>query len=372
MKKKVLIVYATYGNGHKMVANYIEDGFKRKDNNLEIETIDILDYSSPFIKVASKKLFEKTMFSKIPIIWELAYKWYNNKYRSIGTKKLCYQLYDKKSLRKKIEQFNPDIVISTHYFGSMLMEKYKRDKLINSKLYTLITDYELHEFWIKAVHSEEAIIVSNNEMKDEIVKKNIPKEKIKVFGIPVSQSFSLDLDSDDLKRKFKLDSKPTVLFFGGGNNSKSSLGFFKTLLRYDKDFNIIFIAGNNLKLKNKVNELVKREKCKNIKVLGYVKNVYEYMAASDLVISKPGGLTVSECIFLRKPMLIINHNAGQEKGNYKYLVKKKYAFKASTTRKFNFYLRLIKLNPKILNMMSKRMISKKETALNQLFKLVMK
>ena len=149
MKKKILIVYATYGNGHKIVANYIKDSFKSKNKDLDIKTIDILDYSSPFIKTMSKKLFEKTMFSKIPIIWELIYKFYNNKYRSIGTKKLCYNLYDKINLRKLVSDFNPDVVISTHFFGSILMEKYKKNELINSDLYTIVTDYELHEFWIK-------------------------------------------------------------------------------------------------------------------------------------------------------------------------------------------------------------------------------
>lgn len=347
--KRILIIYATYGNGHKIVANYIKDSFKNKNKDLEIMTIDILDYCSLFINTFSKKLFEKTMFSKIPVIWELIYKFYNNKYRSIGTKKMCYRLYDKNNLRKIIKDFNPQVIISTHFFGSILIEKYKKDNLINSKLYTIITDYELHEFWTKAYKSETAIIVSNKEMKKELLQKGVPKEKVKVFGIPLSDDFNNELDKDDLRRKFKLKKQKTILFFGGGNNSNSSFIYLKKLLAYDDYFNIIFIAGNNSKLKNSVTKLVKKNKCQNVKILGYTNKVYEYMTASDLVITKPGGLTITECLYLQKPMLIINRNAGQEKGNYKYLVKNKLAIKTSNSYKFNKYLRQLAYNDKILN-----------------------
>lgn len=373
MKKKILIVYATYGNGHKIVANYIKDSFKSKNKDLDIKTIDILDYSSPFIKTMSKKIFEKTMFSKIPIIWELIYKFYNNKYRSIGTKKLCYNLYDKINLRKLVSDFNPDVVISTHFFGSILMEKYKKNELINSDLYTIVTDYELHEFWIKSMNSQKAVIVGTKEMKKEIVAKGIDKNKIKVYGIPLSQNFNNELDVKALKTKFKIDNKPTILFFGGGNNSNSSLAFFKKLVSYDDSFNTIFIAGKNSKLKTEVNKIVKDNKCKNIKVLGYVKNVYEYMAASDLVITKPGGLTVTECLFLQKPMLLINRNAGQEKGNYKFLVKNNFAIKTSHPYKFSKYLDKISHNDKILTKM-KTALKKygKKNATENLYKLIIK
>ncbi len=169
MKKRILVVYATYGNGHRIVAEYIKKSFKKKDENISVKTIDILDYSSPFIKTVSKKIFEKTMFSKIPIIWELIYKFYNNKYRSIGTKKMCYKLYDKNNLRKEVVKYKPDVVISTHYFGSMLMEKYKKEGLINSKLCTIITDYEIHEFWTQSIKSEESIFLTNKAMKNDLL-----------------------------------------------------------------------------------------------------------------------------------------------------------------------------------------------------------
>lgn len=374
MKKRILVVYATYGNGHRIVAEYIKKSFKKKDENISVKTIDILDYSSPFIKTVSKKIFEKTMFSKIPIIWELIYKFYNNKYRSIGTKKMCYKLYDKNNLRKEVVKYKPDVVISTHYFGSMLMEKYKKEGLINSKLYTIITDYEIHEFWTKSFKSEEAIIVSNKEMKNDLLKKGISRNKIKVYGIPLSDNFMQDLDIDDLKRKLKLDNdRKTILFFGGGNNSKSSLAFLKKALNYDANFNILFIAGKNKELKNKVTKLAKENNCKNIKILGYVNNVYEYMYASDLVVTKPGGLTVTECLYLHKPMLIINRNAGQEKGNYKYLVKNKFAIKTSHPYKFAKYLKEIANNDKILKNMQKALKKYgQKHALDDLFNLIMK
>ena len=112
---------------------------------------------------------------------------------------------------------------------------------------------------------------------------------------------------------------------------------------------------------------------KNIQVLGFVDGVKEYMTASDLVITKPGGLTVTECLFLKKPMLLINKSAGQEKANYKYLVKNKFALKASNPKEFGTYLTKIAKNPQILKKMSDNMgQDKKKTAIDELYSLVMK
>ena len=167
MIKKILIPYATYGNGHKVVANYIKERFEKKNPDIEIETLDILDYATPFMRKVSKGLFEKTMFAKNPIIWELIYRFYNHKFRSLGMRKLCYHLFDNAKMRSKIEEYNPDIIISTHFFASILASKYLKNNLIQSKLYTVITDYEVHEVWTKSFKYEEAIIVSNKEMSKE-------------------------------------------------------------------------------------------------------------------------------------------------------------------------------------------------------------
>ena len=373
MKKTVLVLYATYGNGHRMVANYIKEYFNKLDD-INVEIVDLLDYASPFAKKATLKLFEKTMFVKLPIIWEILYKFYDNKYRSIGIRKVCYKLFDKDRLRKKINSLNPDVIISTHYFGSIMAAKYKKEGLIDSKLYTIITDYEIHEFWIKSYKYEETIVVSTKEMRKDLISRNIPKEKIKVFGIPISDNFDLDLDKADLKRKYKVDNdKITILFFGGGNNSTSCLPFFKKLVMNSKNFNIIFIAGNNHDIKQKAMRVAKDYRTSNIKILGYVNNVYEYMMASDLIISKPGGLTVSECLFLQKPMLIINRNAGQEKGNYKYLVKNGYAIKASTPKKFLKYINILDNNHKFIEKMTKNLIKRnKKSSIDELYKLICK
>ncbi len=374
MIKKILVPYATYGNGHKVVAYYIKEKFATKNPDIEIETLDILDYATPFMRKVSKGIFEKTMFAKHPFAWEWIYRFYNHKFRSLGIRNLCYHLFDNDKLRKKVQEFNPDIIISTHFFASILASRYIRYGLIDSKLYTIITDYEVHEVWTKAKNVEEAIIVSNKEMRHDLIEKGVPKNKIKVFGIPLSDAFCEDLDIKACKKKLKLDNgKKTILFFGGGNNSSVSLPFLEKLITGDYDFNIVFISGKNTELKKKVSELVKRHASSNVQVLGFVDGVKEYMAASDLVITKPGGLTVTECLFLQKPMLLINKSAGQEKANYKFLVKNKYALKASNPKEFGIYLDKISNNPHILEVMSENMgKEKKKKSIDELYNLVMK
>ena len=372
MKKKVLILYATYGNGHKVVADNIYNYLSSK--KVEAKKIDILDYIFPPTKILSKTFFEKTMFSKIPIIWHCVYKFYNNKVCSLGSRQFCYQLFDKKKLRRQIKDFNPDIIISSHFFASMLASRYIKSGLTKAKLYTIITDFKIHEFWTKSFKEENAIIVSSKQMQKELIEKGVPKNKIKIYGIPVAWQFYEKKDINSLKKKYNIsNNKITILFFGGGNNSLSSLPFLKKLIASNLNYQVFFITGNNKRLKIQAEKAVLEAQNQNIQVLGFCDSVDEYMSCSDLVITKPGGLTVSECLALKKPMLLINYSAGQEKDNYKYLVENNYAIKTSNPHKFEKVLKEIFTNPHILKSMQRSLkLKEHQNSLASLIKLILK
>ena len=111
-------MYASYGTGHKKIAEYIETYFKN-NGNYEIENIDILKFSTPFLGKFSQKTFEKINFS-IPYLWDILYNAFNRKLYLLTPKNLMLPLFNNKTLKRKIIEFNPDLVISTHFFSSQM------------------------------------------------------------------------------------------------------------------------------------------------------------------------------------------------------------------------------------------------------------
>ena len=334
MKKRILIPYATYGSGHKSTALYIKDYFENT-GEYECLTIDLINYSFPVVGKISKNCSEFLM-TKMPVLWSLLYFAFENKLSSYITKDLSLSIFNNKKLIKDIQDFDPDITIATHFFGSDLINKYNKKGITNSKLVTVVTDYKSHDYWLKVIRGTDAIIVSSFEERLHLLKKGYRNSQIHTTGIPILPNYE-NLDESKLRKKFKVNNgKKTVLFFvGGGNGSLLNLVYLKELLKNNYDCNILFIAGRNKKAYNKAQEYVKHYNSKNTYVYGFVTNVNEFYTVCDFVITKPGGLQVTECLFFEKPMLLVKGNGGQEIENRRFLCKNKYARWAKNRVSFN-------------------------------------
>ena len=238
-------------------------------------------------------------------------------------------LFNNSYLKKKILDFNPDLVISTHYFCSTIISKFKNKNLIDSKLITIVTDYEAHEFWLENEKCEDFIILGNSLEKRELIKKGFDKKKIKDIGIPLSDEFNKKIyNKEKTLRKYKLDvSKKTLVFFCSRGRITSS--YVKELVKHQLNYNILIITGNNSKLRTQLKELIKQFGLSDAKILGYVNNIPELLNIADLIVTKPGGATVTECLYFNVPMLFIGKHSGQEKANARYLVGQKCALSVS-------------------------------------------
>lgn len=328
MGKKVLIIYAPYGSGHKSIADKINNYFL-ENSDLEVKVLDVAKYSN-FLGKASIKIFDvfiKHSFHKtFSFIYDLA----NNKFASLSQMKLVKKLFDNQKLRDEIVSFNPDLTISTHFFGGNIISYYNKIGLTSSLIMTVITDYVSHSYWRRDHENQEAFVVANEIVKNELIKKGIDAKKIYPFGLPFDRKkVDLKMSKDETIFKYNIDSsKKTYLFFGGGAmGSMASFDYLKALIRCDFPINIIFISGKNQKLEEKARYYVKKKNVSNVKILGFTKDVYNLLNVSDVVISKPGGATLTECIDMRVPLILIPGNGGPEKYNAKFICRKKYGTK---------------------------------------------
>ena len=136
MKKKILITYAMYGNGHRAVAEYIEKYFKKQDPELEIMTLDLLKYSMPILGTFSQEITDFFLL-KFPTGWSTIYNIFDHKISSEVANYMSSSLFRNKRMKKVISEFNPDLTISTHFFGSSLIDLYNKKGYIKSKLITV-------------------------------------------------------------------------------------------------------------------------------------------------------------------------------------------------------------------------------------------
>lgn len=164
-------------------------------------------------------------------------------------------------------------------------------------------------------------------MKNYLISKNISENKVFVTGIPISSRFLKNYDKKEILNEFELEeNKKTILFFAGGEfglGKSKTVEIFENLIKNFSDIQVIAIAGKNVKMKLHFESIVKEfNKEKNVKVLEYTNKVPELMTISDLVVSKPGGLTTSESLASNLPMIIINPIPGQEEENAEFLEEK--------------------------------------------------
>ena len=200
----------------------------------------------------------------------------------------------------------------------------KRKGKITSKIATILTDFAPHDQWLVGSDYTDYFFVAHNKMKEYLISKSIPENKIFATGIPISNKFLETFDTSKILNSLGLkENLKTVLFFAGGKfglGKSRTLEIFNTLVNDFNNIQVIAISGKNKKMYEEFNQIVKiANKTDFIKVFEFVNNVPELMAVSDVVITKPGGLTTTESLVSGLPMIIINPIPGQEEENAQFL-----------------------------------------------------
>ena len=319
---KVLIFYAAYGGGHLSAARSIKQYLDSNFDNMETELVDCVKYINKGLDKITTLAY-KEMAKKAPWAWGEIYN-HSQKgtmsHISNGANKIMsIKLY------KLFEEFKPDIVISTHPFGSQMTAYLKSKGKTNCILASVMTDFASHDQWLVGYEYIDHIFVSHEGMKKDIISKGIKASKIHATGIPLSNRFLEHFDRKKIKSSFDLDiNKKTILFFGGGEfglGKDKTLKILKAFIdNINDEYQIIAISGKNAKMQEKFTELVGDNP--NVQVYGFTNEVPELMSISDLVVTKPGGLTITESLASGLPIVVINPIPGQEVENAEFLEKK--------------------------------------------------
>lgn len=321
--KKILVFYGSYGGGHLSAANSIKEHLNESYPNIEVQLIDCIQYINKAINKISTTAYNE-MAKKAPWAWGKIYS---------GSQKGPLAHFTTSSnkimalkLKKLILQENPDLIISTHPFATQMCAYLKKKDSIEVKLATVLTDYAPHDQWLVFSEYCEYFFVAHDEMKSDLIEKGIPENKVFATGIPLSNRFLLHYNKEEILESLGLQTgKTTILFFAGGKfglGKSNTYKILRTLAEQFSDIQVIAISGKNEKMQKEFTNIVEETETQdNIKVLEYTNMVPQLMTVSDLVITKPGGLTVTESLASGLPIIIINPIPGQEEENAEFLEK---------------------------------------------------
>ena len=325
--KKILIFYGSYGGGHLSAAKAIKQELESNYTNIEVKMVDCIEYINKYVNKLTTEAY-KELAKKAPFLWKYVYK--DSQKGPLSTISTTSNRLMSHKLNVLLQEFKPDLIISTHPFGTQMCGILRKKDKINCKIATVLTDFHIHAQWLVFNEYIDNFFVSNEQMKLDMIKCSIPEEKIHVTGIPVSKRFLEDFDKTAICKSFGLDpAKETVLFFAGGEFGLGRNTTFMTLKALERLFSkmqVVAISGKNPKMKKKFEELVATTGSEDrIKILEFTDKVPELMSISSIVVTKAGGLTITESLTSHLPIIIINPIPGQEEENAQFLVDKEVA-----------------------------------------------
>ncbi|MCR4431622.1 MAG: glycosyltransferase [Tepidanaerobacteraceae bacterium] len=313
---KVLILSEKFGTGHEMAAASILKGIKKISPNTEVTIINFFQYFQPYFSRMTLNLYLKALDFR-PEIWGYFYERERNKKRATISKKMI-QMGASSMLKRMIEREKPDVIVCTHPFPCCVASRLKRRGMYFA-LAAAITDFDVHGFWIN--EGIDAYLVAHEIMIESMMKFGVNADKIFATGIPIDPNF------DDFKGKvlakeilgFDKD-LPVVLMAGGGLGiSGIDMRLIETLA--GEPLQLAVICGKNKAARRRLEELARQNGFENAKIYGFVENMWDFMEAADLMISKAGGLTMAEALARELPIIIYNPLPGQEERNARFLLR---------------------------------------------------
>ncbi|AOZ90311.1 diglucosyl diacylglycerol synthase [Bacillus xiamenensis] len=305
--KKILILTANYGNGHMQVAKTLYDECKSQGFEHVIVS-NLYQESNPIVSEVTQYLYLKS-FSIGKQFYRLFYygvdKIYNKRKFNI------YLKMGNKRLDELIQLHNPDIIIIT--FPMIVVPEYrnKTGKVIPT--FNVMTDFCLHKIWVH--ENIDRYYVATDYVKQKLVEIGTHPSDVKVTGIPIRPQFEADVPKSIIYKKYGLSSdKKVLLIMAGAHGVLKNVKELCEALLLDSEVQIVVVCGKNVALKQSLSDLEQAHP-DQLKALGYVEQIDELFRVTDCMITKPGGITLTEATAIGVPVILYKPVPGQEKEN---------------------------------------------------------
>ncbi len=353
---RLLLLSVSAGAGHVRAAQAVEAAAQSAGKPIEATHLDLLS----LVPKEFKKLYGEQyikLVEKLPQLWSFLYEKTDRPSRDslVGRLKRAAEKLNTRKLDAQIERLAPHVILCTHFLPAELLSRQRARVSIEARrklppLWVQVTDFDVHALW---VHPHvDRYCVANDEVAFRLADRGVPRERISVTGIPVMPQFSAPLERATCAQELGLaPERFTVLMMAGGAGVGGLDTLAERLLRLPECPQLVALAGRNAQLLDRLQALARRHPG-GLFPLGFTTTVERVMTAADLVVTKPGGLSVSECLAKRRPMLLVSPIPGQEERNADYLLEAGAAVKAVDGATLTFKLSQLMADPARLAAMS--------------------
>lgn len=310
----ILIISASYGGGHNQVARALTMALQNKIANIRIITVDYCDLLQPVVNRLSQFGYNKSI-RHFPVGYALYYQ---------ATGKISSDSFWQRRLNRLgyselimlVNRLKPKVIVSTFPLPAGVLSEMKDVGDLDVPLVTVITDFCVHSQWIHP-HTN-LYIVGSKEVSEGLTVRGIAPERIAAVGIPLLPTFKKVGNNNKLKENygFNLNDR-IVLFMGGSDGLFGNIHFNNLIYDWPSNVKALVITGSNNELYEKLGAL--KVKNKRLQVLKEVDNISNLMEISDVLVTKAGGITISEALVKCLPMIIYRPTPGHEEANARFL-----------------------------------------------------
>jgi processive 1,2-diacylglycerol beta-glucosyltransferase len=310
----IMILTASFGDGHLQASRALKKSFLGQGVE-NVSVIDLLREAHPLLNTVSRKLYKtSTKTTKYGFDY-YGWSYYITRDRKPDSAWSRYFNYlGSKKLREIISQEQPDAIINVFPFGAA--PEIGHDLTIPT--FTVLTDYALHARWIHP--RTDKYYVATDELKAELLAKGFENEQIEVSGMPIRSTFYRVLQTENRFRKLLNPSQKTVMIAAGSYGVLGEVEEMASSLLARTHCQLAIVCGRNKKLEHNLKTAFAGNQ--NVHVFGFIESIHELMAVSSCIVTKAGGLTLSEALSLLLPVFISRPFGGQEKENALYFAKK--------------------------------------------------
>jgi processive 1,2-diacylglycerol beta-glucosyltransferase len=316
---RILITSVSAGAGHVKAAEAIQAALRRRFPSIHAVHVDVMNFvTARFLKIYVDGY--NFAINYTPGLWGRLYDYWDRQDSSNKVTSLLYraQRHYAAAFFDYLARFDPHLIITTHFFVPQLLSEGPTE--VSAPLECVITDYDLHRFWVSDRISR--YYVAHDGIAGKLRDMGVSADKISATGIPVHPIFDEHVGLRSLYQNYNLEpGLPVILVLSGGTGLSSQEKAVKALLRSERPMQILTVSGRNEALLRRLERLQAPAHIA-LRNLGYVSNMHELLSLSDMVITKPGGLTVSECLAKKKIMILFSPIPGQEERNADFVVRK--------------------------------------------------
>jgi processive 1,2-diacylglycerol beta-glucosyltransferase len=322
-RRRVLVVYALAGIGHKRAAEALGVAMRQR-GNITCHIVDVLEYMPGWFRWLYPRLYHLCI-TRLPWVWWLIYavtsiawvEWWQGSARR-GLNYLLAQRFVAWVVAQR-----PDAVISTHFLPAEILSVAKGRHRFTAQLWSVVTDYALHRFWWTP--NTDRYFVGMDETRAALEALGVLGKPITLSGIPVDPVFGTVKNRAHLLRRYQLQSdRLTLLIVSGG----AGIGPIERIVDALHDappgvhaqLQVIAVAGSNTQLQRRLQARV-AQSAFPFHVVGFTRRMHQWMAMADAVATKPGGLSVTEALTVGRPLVLFAPIPGQEAGNARLLVR---------------------------------------------------